>query len=66
MTQSSEVARSKKGNSASEGETRYTPTPPPPVPDFDWDPDRARAFGNEIVGLWGEMLERLDSMPVNR
>ncbi|MEO7962454.1 MAG: pyridoxal-dependent decarboxylase, partial [Gemmatimonadaceae bacterium] len=42
------------------------PTPPPPVPDFDWDPDRARAFGNEIVGLWGEMLERLDSMPVNR
>ncbi|MGH7714034.1 MAG: pyridoxal phosphate-dependent decarboxylase family protein [Gemmatimonadaceae bacterium] len=39
---------------------------PLPVTDFDWDADRARAFGGEIVGLWGELLERLESLPVGR
>ena len=35
-----------------------------PVRDLAWDADRARAFGAEVVGIWGELLERLSSMPV--
>src|SRR4051812_13189411 len=38
--------------------------PPAPVTDFAWDADRARAIGSDMVGLWGELLERLPSMPV--
>ena len=35
-----------------------------PVTDLDWDADRARDFGGRVVGLWGELLEGLRSMPV--
>ncbi len=35
-----------------------------PVTDLAWDADRARALGSEVVGLWGELLDRLPSMPV--
>lgn len=35
-----------------------------PVRDLAWDADRARAFGAQIVELWGDLLERLPSMPV--
>ncbi len=38
--------------------------PPTPVADFAWDADRARSLGTEVVALWGELLERLPSMPV--
>ncbi len=34
------------------------------VRDLAWDANRARAFGGRIVELWGELLERLPSMPV--
>ncbi|MFI5230303.1 MAG: pyridoxal phosphate-dependent decarboxylase family protein, partial [Gemmatimonadales bacterium] len=37
---------------------------PAAVRDLDWDADRARALGTEVVDLWGELLERLRSMPV--
>ena len=37
---------------------------PSPVTDLAWDADRARAFGREVVELWGELLERLPSLPV--
>jgi aromatic-L-amino-acid decarboxylase len=39
-------------------------TPPRPVPDLAWDADRARALGGEVVELWGELLERLPTLPV--
>ena len=35
-----------------------------PVTDLAWDADRARALGSDMVALWGELLERLSSMPV--
>ncbi|MEO8333997.1 MAG: pyridoxal-dependent decarboxylase [bacterium] len=35
-----------------------------PVTDFDWDADRAREFGGRIVDMWGELLERLPTLPV--
>lgn len=38
--------------------------PPPAVTDLAWSAERARAFGNEMVELWGELLERLPSLPV--
>ena len=41
-------------------------TPPPPVTDLAWSPDRARALGDAMVELWGELLERLPELPVNR
>jgi aromatic-L-amino-acid/L-tryptophan decarboxylase len=44
--------------------TRPITTRPEPVRDLDWDASRARALGSEIVDLWGELLERLSSMPV--
>jgi glutamate/tyrosine decarboxylase-like PLP-dependent enzyme len=37
---------------------------PPPVPDLDWSPERARAFGDEVLGIWQELLERLPRLPV--
>lgn len=37
---------------------------PEPVPDLAWDAGRARAFGERIVGLWAEVLERLPELPV--
>ena len=39
-------------------------TPPSPVTDLAWGADRAREFGTEVVALWGELLERLPSLPV--
>ncbi len=38
--------------------------PPPAVPDLAWSTERARAFGNEVVELWGELLDRLPGLPV--
>ena len=35
-----------------------------PVNDLAWDADRARALGSQVVELWGELLERLPSLPV--
>ena len=35
-----------------------------PVTDLAWDADRARDLGGRMVALWGELLERLESMPV--
>ena len=37
---------------------------PAPVTDLAWDADRARALGGEVVELWGELLDRLPSLPV--
>lgn len=37
---------------------------PAPVTDLAWSADRARDFGSGMVELWGELLERLESMPV--
>ena len=37
---------------------------PEPVTDLAWDADRARTLGSEVVALWGELLERLDTLPV--
>ena len=37
---------------------------PAPVTDLDWDADRARDFGSRMVELWGELLDRLPSLPV--
>src|SRR6185436_9015634 len=34
--------------------------------DLAWSPDRARALGDAMVALWGELLERLPELPVNR
>ncbi len=42
------------------------PERPDPVPDLDWSPERARQLGEEVVGLWSELLERLPELPVNR
>jgi glutamate/tyrosine decarboxylase-like PLP-dependent enzyme len=39
---------------------------PAPVRDLDWDPNRARAFGERILDLWAELLERLPDLPVSR
>jgi aromatic-L-amino-acid/L-tryptophan decarboxylase len=47
-------------------EWRGRPTAPPPVTDLAWDASRARAFGDEMLGLWTELLARLDSLPVGR
>ncbi|HMA00904.1 MAG: pyridoxal phosphate-dependent decarboxylase family protein [Gemmatimonas sp.] len=40
------------------------PNAPSPVTDLAWDGDRARAFGAEVVSLWGELLDRLATLPV--
>jgi glutamate/tyrosine decarboxylase-like PLP-dependent enzyme len=39
---------------------------PAPVPDLDWDPARARLFGERVLDLWTELLERLPELPVSR
>jgi glutamate/tyrosine decarboxylase-like PLP-dependent enzyme len=33
---------------------------------LDWEPDRARAFGNDLVAVWEELLARLPELPVGR
>ena len=38
--------------------------PPAAVTDLAWDADHARDLGHQIVGLWGELLERLPSLPI--
>ncbi|GIU98628.1 MAG: amino acid decarboxylase [Actinomycetota bacterium] len=38
--------------------------PPEPVRDLDWSPERARAFGDRVLRLWTELLERLPDLPV--
>ncbi len=42
------------------------PERPDPVPDLNWSPERARQLGEEVVGLWSDLLERLPELPVNR
>lgn len=43
------------------------PTPgPAPVPDLDWSAARAREFGERVMDLWVELLERLPELPVSR
>jgi aromatic-L-amino-acid decarboxylase len=37
---------------------------PEAVPDLDWDAKRAREFGERVLDLWVEFLERLPSLPV--
>jgi aromatic-L-amino-acid/L-tryptophan decarboxylase len=39
---------------------------PEPVTDLDWSTARARELGDDVVRLWGELLERLPELPVNR
>lgn len=39
---------------------------PRPVPDLDWDPKTARAFGDDVLDLWQELLERIRELPVAR
>jgi glutamate/tyrosine decarboxylase-like PLP-dependent enzyme len=41
------------------------PEPPPAVGDLDWEPARARALAEHALDLWGEYLERLDTLPVS-
>jgi aromatic-L-amino-acid decarboxylase len=38
---------------------------PSPMPDLDWEPERARAFGDQALDLWQELLERLPGLPVS-
>jgi len=37
--------------------------PPAPVTDLAWDGDRARSLGAEVVSLWGELLDRMATLP---
>jgi len=37
---------------------------PAPVRDLDWDSDRGRAFTDELVGIWTELLASLRDGPV--
>ncbi|HYO47783.1 MAG TPA: aminotransferase class I/II-fold pyridoxal phosphate-dependent enzyme [Gemmatimonadota bacterium] len=39
---------------------------PEPVPDLNWSPDRAREFGERVLDIWIELLERLPELPVSR
>jgi glutamate/tyrosine decarboxylase-like PLP-dependent enzyme len=39
---------------------------PDPVNDLDWSSARARALGEDVVGLWAELVERLPDLGVNR
>jgi len=39
---------------------------PTPVLDLDWDPERARAFADDIVDLWVELLGSFRGKPVVR
>ncbi|MGZ5305374.1 MAG: pyridoxal phosphate-dependent decarboxylase family protein [Actinomycetota bacterium] len=38
---------------------------PSPVPDLDWNPERSRAFGDQALDLWQELLERLPGLRVS-
>jgi aromatic-L-amino-acid decarboxylase len=40
------------------------PERPAPFPELDWEPERARAFADEIVGVWMELLVSLRDGPV--
>ena len=40
------------------------PDRPAPVPDPDWDAKRAHEFGDRVLDLWVEFLDRLPSLPV--
>ena len=42
------------------------PERPAPVTDLAWSAEQAHAFGEEVLGLWTELLERLPQLPVNR
>ena len=44
----------------------FAPDAPPAVPDLDWDPERARVFGERVMQIWLELLERLPHLPVAR
>jgi aromatic-L-amino-acid decarboxylase len=37
-----------------------------PVRDLDWGPGKAREFGDRVLDLWIELLERLPDLPVSR
>ncbi len=39
---------------------------PPVVDDLDWSRERALELGESVLGIWGELIEKLPSMPVNR
>jgi aromatic-L-amino-acid decarboxylase len=39
---------------------------PGPVPDLDWSSSEARALGGDVVGLWGELLDRLRELPAGQ
>ena len=39
--------------------------PPQPFGDLDWSPERGRAFAEEILELWEELLRRLPGLPVS-
>ena len=43
-----------------------TKTAPRPVRDLDWSPRKAREFGERVLELWVELLERLPDLPVSR
>jgi len=38
---------------------------PPPFRDLDWDPGRARAFADDIVDIWTDLLQSLRDGPVS-
>jgi len=38
---------------------------PSPVPDLDWSPERSRAFGDQALDLWQELIERLPDLRVS-
>lgn len=42
------------------------PRRPEPVRDLDWEPVAARAFGEQVLDIWQELLERLPELPVAR
>lgn len=44
----------------------FAPDAPPAVPDLDWAPERARVFGERVLEIWLELLERLPHVPVAR
>src|SRR5687768_8146891 len=37
-----------------------------PVPDLDWSAERAREFGQRVLDIWTELLDRLRDLPVAR
>jgi glutamate/tyrosine decarboxylase-like PLP-dependent enzyme len=45
---------------------RHSSSIPEPVPDLNWSPDQAREFGERVLDIWIELLERLPGLPVSR